>query len=37
MDTVLFDTCAVWSALVWQWMVQSEDWIEAKIYDIFRV
>lgn len=36
MNTALFDTCAVWCALFWQWLVQSEHWIEAKLAEFMK-
>ncbi len=31
MDNVVVDTLAIWAAYFWQWMVQSEDWLEAWV------
>lgn len=32
MDHVaVVDTLAIWMAYFWQWLVQSEDWIEAWV------
>lgn len=29
MNQPLIDTIIIWSAYFWQWLIQSEDWIEA--------
>ena len=35
MDNVVVDTLAIWTAYFWQWMVQSEDWLEALVGSTF--
>lgn len=30
----LIDTICVWMALFWQWMVQSESWIEIQLANL---
>ena len=30
----LIDTICVWMALFWQWMVQSESWVEDQIVNL---